>query len=104
MQTNFVYITAGSVDEAGKIAEVLISERLAACANIIERMHSMYWWEGKVQKDEETILIVKTKESLIENVIARVKALHSYDVPCIVSLPVSNGYQPFLNWVVNETK
>ena len=65
MNTSFIYITAGSNEEAGTIAKELVSKRLAACANIFENVRSLYWWEGKIQEDKEVVLIAKTKESLV---------------------------------------
>jgi len=104
MKTSFIYITAGSTEEAGAIAKELVSKRLAACANIFENMRSLYWWEGKIQEDNEVILIAKTKESLVPRLIEKVKSLHSYDCPCIVSLPITDGNKPFLDWIAEETE
>ena len=104
MKTSFIYITAGSTEEAGAIATELVSKRLAACANIFENMRSLYWWEGKIQEDKEVVLIAKTKESLVPRLIEKVKSLHSYDCPCIVSLPITDGNKPFLDWIAEETK
>lgn len=104
MKFNIVYITVGKKEEAEKIGEELVSSRLAACVNIIDKMESFYWWEGKVQKDHEVVLIAKTKEVLVSRLIEKVKSLHSYSCPCIVSLPISDGYQPFLDWIDKETK
>ena len=104
MKTSLIYITAGGPEEAGVIAKELVSERLAACANIFENMRSLYWWEGKIQEDKEVVLIAKTKESLVSRLIEKVKSLHSYDCPCIVSLPIIDGNKSFLDWIVEETK
>jgi periplasmic divalent cation tolerance protein len=104
MNINFVYITAGSMDEARNIGKELVSSRVAACVNIIDNMNSMYWWEGKVQDDREVVLVAKTKESLVSELIEKVKSMHSYDCPCVVSLPVAGGNRAFLKWVADETK
>ena len=104
MGINFVYITASSVDEARSIAKELVSSRVAACANIIDNINSIYWWEGELQDDKEAILILKTRDSLVPELIEKVKGIHSYDCPCIVSLPILEGNKPFLDWVYNETK
>jgi periplasmic divalent cation tolerance protein len=103
MQTHLIYMTAGSLEEAGKIGKALVDERLAACVNIIERMHSIYWWEGKVQEDHEVVMIAKTSQALIEDLIKKVKSLHSYSVPCIVAVPISTGNPEFLEWIEKET-
>jgi len=104
MGINFIYITASSVDEARSIGKELVSSRVAACANIIDNINSIYWWEGEIQDDKEAILILKTRDSLVPELIEKVKSIHSYDCPCIVSLPILEGNKPFLDWVYNETK
>ena len=104
MKATFIYITAGSMDEAKKIGRALISKRLAACVNIIDNMHSMYWWEDEIQDDREVILIAKTKESVVPELIEKVKSMHSYDCPCIVSLPILDGNRAFLEWIARQTK
>ena len=104
MGINFIYITASSVDEARSIGKELVSSRVAACANIIDNINSIYWWDGEIQDDKEAILILKTRDSLVPELIEKVKSIHSYDCPCIVSLPILEGNKPFLDWVYNETK
>ena len=103
MSALWVYMTAGSVDEARAIGSALVSERLAACINIIDGMRSLYWWEGAVQEDSETVLIAKTTQAELDTLIERVKALHSYDCPCIVALPMVGGHADFLAWIASET-
>ena len=104
MPVHFIYMTAGSKEEANNIGMVLVEARLAACVNIIENMTSVYRWEEKVQQDSEVVLIAKTTEALVPELIDKVKSLHSYDCPCIVSLPISDGYPPFLDWINSEVK
>lgn len=104
MTFNLIYITTKNKQEAQKIGNFLVKERLAACVNIIDKMISLYWWKGKVCKSYETILIAKTKKSLVKKVIQKAKSLHSYDCPCIVSLPINNGNPNFLKWIGRETK
>ncbi|MFO7598191.1 MAG: divalent-cation tolerance protein CutA [Candidatus Desulfacyla sp.] len=104
MKANLIYITAGSMDEARTIAKELVSNRLAACANIIDNMNSLYWWNGEVQDDREVILIAKTVESLVPELIDTVKSMHSYECPCIVSLPIIDGNPAFLEWIAKETR
>lgn len=104
METRFIYITAGSHEEARAIGKELVSERLVACVNMIENMHSIYWWEGAIQEDREVILIAKTKAGLVQQVIEKVNTMHSYDCPCIVSLPILDGNPQFLDWIVKETQ
>lgn len=103
MPVMFVYATAGDPAEASRIGRAVVEERLAACANIIGGMRSVYRWEGAVQEAAEAVLILKTTDDRLGALIARVKDLHSYDCPCIEALPVVAGNQGFLDWVANET-
>lgn len=98
-----LYITAGSRDEAKKIGRALVEARLAACANVIDGMESVYWWQGELTEDREAVLIVKTRADLVAAVTARVKALHSYTVPCVVALPILDGNPDYLDWIGQET-
>jgi periplasmic divalent cation tolerance protein len=102
MKVNLVYMTAEDKAEAKKIGSVLVESNLAACVNIIDNMNSMYVWEGKVQDDSEAILIAKTTEARLPQLIEKVKSLHSYDCPCILSIPVSGGNTDFINWIADE--
>lgn len=104
MAESFVYITCATPAEADSIGEVLVERRLAACVNIMDGMRSMYWWEGKVEKNKETVLIAKTKVSLVDELTEAVKAMHGYDVPCIVAIPIKGGNADFLAWIREETK
>ena len=104
MRINLIYMTAGSKDEAKMIGKALVTSGLAACVNIIENMNAMYMWDGKLQDDNETVLIAKTTQARVNELIEKVKTLHSYDCPCIVSLAVSDGNPEFLNWVSNEVQ
>lgn len=104
MKVNLIYITIGSKEEATTLGKELVTSGLAACVNIIDNMHSMYMWEGELQDDKETILIAKTTQKHVPELIEKVKALHSYDCPCILSLLVSDGNQAFLDWVADEVK
>ena len=98
-----VYMTAGTADEARRIGAALVEERLAACANVIDGMTSIYRWEGEVRNDSEAVLIAKTRNELLDAVVARVKALHSYDCPCVVGLTIAGGNPDFLDWIAAET-
>jgi len=104
MKVNLIYITAKDKAEARKIGSQLLESKLAACVNIIDNMNSMYVWQGKVQDDKEVILIAKTTEARVPLLIEKVKSLHSYDCPCIVSIAVSGGNSEFLDWIANEVK
>ena len=104
MEIRLIYITAGSKNEAVMIGKSLINAGLAACVNIIENMSSMYMWDGKLQNDNETILIAKTTRERVSDLIEKANSLHSYDCPCIVSLPVSDGNPEFLKWIADEVQ
>jgi periplasmic divalent cation tolerance protein len=101
---SFVYMTAGNSEEARRIARALVEERLAACVNILGPMNSFYEWNGVVQDDQEVVLIAKTRRSKFAPLCARAKELHSYEVPCIVELPLQGGYAPFLEFIERQTK
>ena len=103
MSAHFVYVTAGSEEEARRIASAAVQERLAACANMFAGMRSVYRWEGKVAEDDEVVLILKTTGALLDPLMERIRALHSYDCPCIVAWPITAGNPPFLRWIEQET-
>jgi periplasmic divalent cation tolerance protein len=102
MEIRFVYMTAGNMEEAQRIGRELVSAGLAACVNILPRMNSIYLWEGKLEEASEVVMIAKTVEARVAELIAKVKSLHSYTCPCIVSLEVADGYPPFLKWVAEN--
>lgn len=102
MSVKMVYMTTGSPDEAREIGRSLVEARLAACVNIIEKMKSIFRWEGNIEEDEEVVLIAKTTETCLPKLIEHVQDKHSYECPCVVSLPVEDGYKPFLDWVSSE--
>lgn len=104
MKCNFIYITAKNRSEAKRIGETLVRERLSACVNIISGMNSIYRWEGEICRGSEAALIAKTRSALVPGLIKRVKALHSYSCPCIVSLPITGGNKDFLKWIHTETR
>jgi periplasmic divalent cation tolerance protein len=102
MKIKLIYVTTASSDEAVRIAEAVVTERLAACANILEGVSSIFHWNGKLCREKETVLILKTTEEKAESLTARIKELHSYECPCIVILPIEGGHEPFLKWVASE--
>lgn len=104
MSAVFVYVTVPSAAEARKIADTVVADRLAACANILPGMHSIYHWKGKIEEADETVIIFKTRASLFPALEARVKELHSYASPCIAALPLVAVQQAYLDWIMAETK
>ena len=101
-QINLVYITCGDMEEARNIGRVLVETRFAACVNIIDNMNSIYRWDGKIQDDREVIMLAKTTSEKLPELIEKVKSVHSYECPCILSFPVSNGNTDFMSWISAE--
>lgn len=103
MDALFVYMTAGSVEEARRIARALVEERHAACVNLVEGMRSVYRWQGAVEEASEVVMIAKTTAAGFDRLARRVRELHSYDCPCIVALPVQGGDSGYLDWIREQT-
>ncbi len=99
-----VLVTCGSEEEALKIANALVAEHLAACANILSPIRSIYRWEGKIWDEREWLLIIKTQGHLFAELGKKVKSLHSYSVPEIICLPIVEGSLPYLNWIKENTE
>ena len=97
-----IFITCVNRREAEKIAGNLVGKKLAACVNIVDNIKSIFWWQGKIDKADEVLLIAKSKKTLIERIVKEVKRLHSYKVPEIIALPIVAGNRDYLNWV-NES-
>ena len=98
-----IYITARDAAEAEKIGRALVNEKLVACVNYFP-VKSIYRWKGKIEEEGEVALIAKTRAARVERLIERVKELHSYEVPCVVSWPIEKGNPDFLEWVEKETE
>ncbi|MFP3984079.1 MAG: divalent-cation tolerance protein CutA [Desulfurivibrionaceae bacterium] len=103
MSEALVYITCKDKAEAEEVGRVLIEGKLAACVNIVDGMQSMFWWQGRTEKDQETVLIAKTRAGLVSPLTEKVKSVHSYDCPCVVALPIIDGNPDFLQWIREET-
>jgi periplasmic divalent cation tolerance protein len=98
-----VQVTTRDAEEARRIGRTVIEERLAACANVIDGMSSIYWWEGKIEEGSEALLVLKTTSRRLDELMARVKALHSYDCPAIVAFAVEFGDGDYIDWIGDET-
>ena len=103
MNEILVFMTASSEEEAAKIAHSLVEKRLAACVNIIRNIRSVYRWKEKVEDDAEVLMIAKTKQSLFDPLMNKVKELHSYAVPEIIAIPVTAGSEDYLDWLNEVT-
>ena len=99
-----LFIITANAEEAQRIAGVLLNERKAACVNIMPRVSSLFWWQGKIDSAEESLLIVKTKVSVLDEIVDLVKEYHSYSIPEIIALPIIGGNQDYLEWVGREVK
>jgi periplasmic divalent cation tolerance protein len=99
-----IFITTSSELEAHKIAELLLSRRKAACVNIVPKVDSSFWWRDKLDSARESLLVIKTKTSLLSEIIDLVKAAHSYEVPEIIALPVIGGNEDYLKWIDDEVR
>ena len=104
MTLTMIYITTPSPQEALRIGRAVVADRLAACANVLPGVTSVFRWQGEVQEEGETALILKTRSDLVERLTTRVKELHSYDCPCVVALPIAGGNPDFLQWIAEETR
>ncbi len=98
-----VLVTAPGVDQAARIARALVEERLAACGNVVPGIRSIYRWQGAVQEDQEALLVLKTTRARFEALRARVLAMHPYEVPEVIALPVEAGSARYLAWIAGET-
>ncbi len=98
-----VYITAKDEEEARRIGQALVSEKLVACVNL-HPIKSIFRWQGEVNQETEVVLLAKTRSELANEVINRVKELHSYEVPCAIVLPLQKGNPDFLEWISQSTK
>jgi len=97
-----IFITTSANEEAHKIADMLLTQRTVACVNIVPRVDSVFWWEDKLDSTQESLLIAKTKASLLTEIIKLVKSIHSYEVPEVIALPVIGGSEDYLNWIDSE--
>ena len=103
MNEIIVFITASKEDEAVTIAKALVEEKLAGCVNIIRNLRSIYRWKGNIEDDKEVLMIAKTKKKLFKALEKKVKELHSYSVPEIIAMPITEGSKDYLKWLNNAT-
>jgi periplasmic divalent cation tolerance protein len=103
VSARLVYVTAPSLEEAERLARLAVEARLAACANILPTVRSLYWWQGTLETADEVVLLLKTTEALTGALTEALVAAHSYDCPCVVALPIAAGNPDFLDWIAKET-
>ena len=104
MDAFLIYVTAKDEAEARAIARTVVEERLAACGNLLGAMQSVYQWKGAVCEESEVALLLKTSAARKDALLARVRALHSYETPCVICLPIMDGNPDFLDWIAAETR
>ena len=103
MKLCLVYITVSDKQEAIAIGRNLVKNRLVACANVKGPVTSIYRWEEEIKEEQEYLLIAKTQKKLVSKLTKRVESIHSYECPCVVVIPIEDGFAPFLQWIMLET-
>ena len=99
-----LFITTATIGEAKRISKALLNQRKVACVNIVPKVSSLFWWQEKLDSAQESLLIIKTKASQLNEIVRLVKELHSYDVPEIIALPIVGGNQDYLEWIDREVR
>lgn len=99
-----VLMTASNAEEAERIAEALLNSRLAACVQILPKIQSIYRWKGEVARDTEVLLLAKTTRAKFDELEKAVRAIHSYETPEIIALPVTAASEPYLKWLISEVQ
>ncbi len=99
-----IFITTSSKEEAQRIGDELVKTNLVACVNIVSPVQSIFRWKGQFCKEDEILMVLKSVTKNLDSIIARVKSLHSYEVPEIIALPIIGGSEEYLNWVRAETE
>jgi periplasmic divalent cation tolerance protein len=97
-----IFITTRDAEEAEKISKALVKRRLAACVNTVAEVSSRFWWKDKLETSKECLLIVKTRDTLLPDIIKSVKKIHSYSIPEIIAMPIAGANQDYLDWIDNE--
>ena len=96
-----VLMTAANREEANQIAEILVGARLAACVQILPEIESVYRWQGEVQREKEILLLAKTTRSRFDELESKVRAMHSYETPEIIAVPITAASEPYLKWLID---
>ena len=104
MNCRLVYVITPSHEEALKVGRKILEARLAACANILAPIHSVYWWQDRLEEGHEVALLLKTRGDLVDQIVTTVQNLHSHACPCVIALPIVAGNPAFLQWITTETQ
>ena len=104
MDFAFIITTVSTEKEGRMIANELVQNKLAACVNIVPKVHSVYEWENQIQNDEELLLLIKTTKEREKDIYHTVESLHSYDTPELITIPINRGSQPYLQWLENSVQ
>jgi len=99
-----LFITTATAEEAQQISKALLNQRKVACINIVPKVSSHFWWQGELDSAKESLMVVKTKASQLNEIVRLVKELHSYEIPEIIALPIVGGNQDYLEWIDKEVK
>jgi len=100
----FIITTVSTEKEGRMIANELVQNKLAACVNIVPKVHSVYEWENQIQNDEELLLLIKTTKEREKDIYHTVESLHSYDTPELITIPIDHGSRPYLQWLENSVQ
>ena len=99
-----ILVTVETLEEARRIADRLLEQRKAACVNIVPKVDSHFWWEDKLETTQEVLMIIKTRASLVDEVVGLVSELHSYEVPEVIALPIIGGNRDYLKWIDEKVR
>jgi periplasmic divalent cation tolerance protein len=99
-----VLSTVGKREDAERIADALVGERLAACVNVVPGLLSVYRWKGALEREDELLLLIKTRAERVEEMGARLRALHPYELPEMIVLPIAGGHGPYLDWIADGVR
>ncbi len=103
MPFQMIYVTFGTEENAREVAKHLLEKQLISCANIFPAIQSIYIWKGEIKEDQEIVAIFKSRAGLFKEIEDAITSLHTYEVPCIVALPIEQAHEPFLKWIENST-
>lgn len=104
MEFIVIYCTVPNKKEGKEIAKALVEKKLAACVNIVEKMESVFSWDGEICEEHEALMIIKTRKELFERIRIRIQDMHSYNVPEIIAMPIVEADETYLKWIEHETK